>query len=61
MAKAARYEGSPQDRRKDRAAEKRTGMTAKQWEQSAADKKADAAGQRALDRKAKAKKKKKAK
>jgi hypothetical protein len=48
-----RYEGSPADRRADKKGAKRAGMTMKQWERSAADKKKDAAGQRKLNRRKK--------
>lgn len=57
MAKAAKYEGSPADRRKDRVGAKKAGMSMKAWEKSDADKKADTKGQKALN----AKKRKKAK
>lgn len=56
MAKAAKYEGSAADRAKDKAGAKKAGMTMKQWEKSAADKKADAKGQKVLDAKRKKKK-----
>lgn len=56
MAKAAKYEGSPLDRRKDKAGAKKAGMSMRAWEKSDADKKADAKGQKALN----AKKRKKA-
>ena len=46
----ARYEGSPQDRRNDRAMAKRRGMTLKEWEDSPEDAAMDAAEQRKLDR-----------
>ena len=52
-----KYEGSKADRLQDRKGAKRAGMTLKQWEKSAADKKQDAAGA-AANRKRKAKKKK---
>ena len=55
MKKPRRYEGSPADEKKDRAGAKKAGMSMKDWEKSAADKRADAAGQRALDRKKKRK------
>ncbi len=61
MARAPRFEGSAADRAEDRRNAKKHGVTLKAWEKSAGDKKADAAGQRALDRKAKAKTKKKRK
>lgn len=53
MAKAARYEGSRADRIKDKAGAKKAGMSMKQWEKSAADKRADAKGQKALNTKRK--------
>lgn len=54
----AKYEGSKADEAKDRKGAKKAGMTMKQWEKSPADKKADKAGQKALDAK---KRKRKAK
>jgi hypothetical protein len=57
MARTPRYEGSPADERKDRRMAKSRGESLRAFERSAADRKEDAAGQRALNRKAKAKKK----
>lgn len=51
----ARYEDSKEDNRKDRMAAKKAGMSKKAFEGSAADKKIDKAGQKALDRKGKKK------
>ena len=59
MARAPRFEGSAADRAEDRKNAKKHGVTLKAWERSPGDKKADAAGQRALDRKARVKAKKK--
>lgn len=56
MARSPRYEGSPEDRRKDRAAAKKAGVTMKAWEKSAADKVKDRAGQKKIDAKKKRKK-----
>jgi hypothetical protein len=53
MAKAAKFEGSKADKAQDRKGAKKAGMSLKAWERSAADKKADAAGQRRLDKKRK--------
>lgn len=39
--KPAKREGSAADKREDKAMAKRSGMTLKQWERSAADKKHD--------------------
>jgi len=47
---AKRYEGSKEDERKDKAAAKKRGITVKAWEKTAADKRADKAGQRRLER-----------
>ena len=47
----AKYEGSKADRARDKKRAKARGATLKAYEASAADKKAAAAGQRALDRK----------
>jgi hypothetical protein len=58
MAKARRFEGSKADQREDRKNSKRLGMSLKQYERSPQDRKADVAGQRALDRKGKKRKKK---
>lgn len=55
MAKAAKYEGSAADRAKDAKASKKAGMSMKAWEKTAADKRMDAKGQKALDRKRKKK------
>ena len=41
-----KYEGSKADRIQDKKGAKRAGMTMKQWEKSAADKKQDAAGRK---------------
>ena len=56
MAKSARYEGSKADEAKDRKAAKKAGISMKKWEGSAADKRMDKAGQKAMDRKAKKRK-----
>ena len=53
----ARYEGSPADKKKDRTNAKKRGEKLTTYEKSAFDRKADAAGQRKLDKKTKAKKK----
>ena len=45
----AKYEGSPADRRNDAKQAKKRGMSAKDWENSAADEAMDRAGQRQLD------------
>lgn len=58
MAKRPRYEGSKADEAKDRRQAKRRGMTLAQWEGSAADRREDMKGQKALDRKAKRKRRK---
>ena len=47
----AKYEGSAADRAKDKKGAKKAGVSLKTWERGAADKKADAAGQRKLDAK----------
>lgn len=47
----SRYEGSPADKREDRAGAKRRGESLKQYERSAADKREDKRGQAKLDRK----------
>lgn len=52
MAKARRYEGSPQDRVKDRKGAKKAGVSMRVWEGSKADKRADAAGQKKLNARA---------
>lgn len=57
MAKAKKYEGSKADEAKDRKAAKKAGMSMKAWEKTPQDRKMDKAGQKALDRKAKRKKK----
>jgi len=46
-----KFEGSPEDRREDKKNAKKLGMPLKTYEQSAADKKKDAAGQRKLNAK----------
>jgi len=46
-----KYEGSPADRRADKKGARRAGMTMKQWEKSAADKKADALARAKLRKK----------
>ena len=51
--KTKRYEDSPLDKRRDKAAAKKAGMTVKKWEGSAADRKIDAKGQRGMDKKKK--------
>lgn len=51
-----KYEGSKIDERRDRREAKKRGMTTKQWEHSAADRKMDREGQRKLDQAAKHKK-----
>lgn len=50
-----KFEGSPQDRRDDRANAKKFGMTLREYERSPQDKKKDAAGQKKLDMKRKSK------
>lgn len=50
MAKGFTYEGSAADEAADKRNAKKAGMTVKQWEGSPGDRKADAAGQRALDK-----------
>ena len=52
-ARGYTYEGSAADNAADRRNAKKAGMSVKAWEGSAGDRKADAAGQRALDRKGK--------
>jgi hypothetical protein len=52
----AKYEGSPQDRAKDKKAAKKAGVSLKAFEKSGTDKRMDKAGQKALDKKRKAKK-----
>ena len=52
----AKYEGSAADRAKDAKMAKRKGVPLKKWEKSKADAKMDAAGQKKLDAKKKAKK-----
>lgn len=54
----AKFEGSAADRAKDKKGAKAKGMSLKAWEKTPADKKADAAGQKKLDAKAKGKKRK---
>lgn len=44
------YEGSKEDERKDAIGARRAGMTAKEWEKSPQDKKADRDGQAKIDR-----------
>lgn len=51
----ARFEGSKTDRAKDRKGAKKAGISLKAWEKTPADKRADKAGQRKLDRKKKRK------
>lgn len=58
MVKAPRFEGSKADKAEDKKNAKKAGVTVRQWEKSPGDRKADAAGQRKLDAKAKTKKKK---
>lgn len=53
--KAPKYEGSAADRANDKREAKKRGLTMAQWEKTAADKRMDAAGQRALLKKARAK------
>lgn len=53
--KPGRYEGSPADEKADKANAKKHGMTVKAWEKSAMDKREDAKGQAAMDRKRKRK------
>lgn len=53
-----RFEGSAADRVEDKRNAKKHGITVKAWEKSPGDRKADAAGQRTMDRKAKARKRK---
>lgn len=53
----AKYEGGAADRAKDRKGAKKAGLSLKAWEKTSKDKKADAAGQRKLDAKAKRKRK----
>ena len=45
MAKGKRYEGSPADKREDRAGARATGVTQKQYERTARDKAEDKRGQ----------------
>ena len=52
MAKG-RYEGSAADKAADKKNAKRAGMSVKAWEGSAADRKKDAAAQRAMNKKRK--------
>jgi hypothetical protein len=52
MAKG-KYEGSKADNAKDRAMAKRSGVSAKKFENSAADRKMDKAGQRMMNRRGK--------
>ncbi len=51
-AKGKKYEGSPKDNLTDAKMAKKRGMTHKEWEASAEDKKMDAEGQRKMDAKA---------
>ena len=44
-----KFEGSPEDRREDKANAKKLKMPLKKYERSALDKKKDAEGQRKLD------------
>lgn len=55
--KAPKYEGSATDRANDKREAKKRGLTMAQWEKTAADKRMDAAGQRALLKKARGKRK----
>lgn len=52
MAKG-KYEGSRLDEKRDAKAAKKAGVSMKKWEGSAADKKMDKAGQKAMDKKRK--------
>jgi hypothetical protein len=45
MATSSRYEGSPEDKRKDKKAAKAAGMSLKAWEKSPQDKAIDRKGQ----------------
>lgn len=54
--KGRRYEGSPQDKREDRAGAKRAGLTHRAYERTAKDRAEDRAGQRRLDTQAKRRK-----
>ena len=53
----AKFEGSKADEAKDRKGAKKAGISLKKFEGSAADKRMDAKGQKALDAKAKRKRK----
>jgi hypothetical protein len=53
----AKYEGSKADRAADKRNAKKAGFSLKTWEKSAADRREDAKGQRALDRKKRKKRK----
>jgi hypothetical protein len=55
MAKAPRYEDSPADKREDKKLAKKAGMAPAAFEKSGKDAKFDAAGQAALNKKAKKK------
>lgn len=57
-ALAARWEGSAEDKAKDRREAKKRGVTAKEFEGSAADEKMDDAAVRKMKKKAKGKKRK---
>jgi hypothetical protein len=59
MAKGARFEGSKADKAEDKKNARKLGMSQKAYERSSQDKKADAKGQRMLNAKARAKKKRK--
>ena len=53
---AAKFEGSARDRADDKRNSKRLGVSLKTYEKSAIDRKADAKGQRTMDKKRKRKK-----
>ena len=57
MKKPQRYEGSPADQRADRANAKKYDMSLAKYQRSDIDKRNDAKGQKALDARAKAKRK----
>ena len=53
--KATRFENSPADKREDKTNAKKHGMSMAKYEKSSTDRKADSAGQKKMDAKAKRK------
>ncbi len=51
----AKYEGSPEDKKRDKSGAKKAGISLKSWERSAADRREDKAGQKRMSRKKKKK------